>query len=330
MVYGFTKDKPEEQHLLRSLFRGPKSNKQRKMIQTTSRPIKYLPIHRTRHLSARGKNLRTAFGEAADFFPAKWTMESNFILAWVGRGLLLSITLIAGLFFHHINRKATSIEKTNASSQPGKTRTHGVNAIEKNSTILPVGQPRAFSSGVAVGGVAASVRAFNSSVDPDPAEQRAMHEVRESLGSRLLGSAAATTSEMNHDFKMLRLVRGQACDVRAAATAFREALEYRESENLSAARSELLAAGAAQGLSDGQPAWVYSLPRFQPLVDCVGPGLMHYLGTDYDGLETTLCLIHEYDLRRVIRNRLSDLLVLGQRYLDEYWDIELHRLSKVR
>ena len=44
---------------------------------------------------------------------------------------------------------------------------------------------------------------------------------------------------------------------------------------------------------------------------------MNYLGDDCDGLATTLCLIHEYNLRQVTRAGLGDLLLEGQRYLDE-------------
>ena len=76
--------------------------------------------------------------------------------------------------------------------------------------------------------------------------------------------------------------------------------------------------------------WPYKLAKFAPLLECIGPGLPHYLGDDCDGLATSLVLIHEYNLKKVIRAGLADMLVEGQRSLDEFWDIELHRRSLER
>ena len=76
--------------------------------------------------------------------------------------------------------------------------------------------------------------------------------------------------------------------------------------------------------------WPYKLAKFAPLLACIGPGLPHYLGDDCDGLATSLVLIHEYNLKKVIRAGLADMLLEGQRSLDEFWDIELHRRSLER
>ncbi|KAH8048821.1 potassium channel [Aureococcus anophagefferens] len=59
-----------------------------------------------------------------------------------------------------------------------------------------------------------------------------------------------------------------------------------------------------------------------------GAGLVRRLGWSKDGLHpVTLCLIHKYDVSGVLRSKLGDDLLAFQRYVDEYWLLELHRLS---
>ncbi|KAH8044148.1 potassium channel [Aureococcus anophagefferens] len=97
---------------------------------------------------------------------------------------------------------------------------------------------------------------------------------------------------------------------------------WRKDHSMDAARAELLAAGAAE------PTWPAALPRFAALVASTGAGLVRRLGWSKDGLHpVTLCLIHKYDVSGVLRSKLGDDLLAFQRYVDEYWLLELHRLS---
>ncbi|KAK7235159.1 hypothetical protein SO694_00143033 [Aureococcus anophagefferens] len=130
---------------------------------------------------------------------------------------------------------------------------------------------------------------------------------------------------LDDDLCLLRFLRGYAREkepLRAAAAAFEAMLIWREDHSMDAARAELLAAGAAE------PTWPAALPRFAALVASTGAGLVRRLGWSKDGLHpVTLCLIHKYDVSGVLRSKLGDDLLAFQRYVDEYWLLELHRLS---
>ena len=130
---------------------------------------------------------------------------------------------------------------------------------------------------------------------------------------------------LDDDLCLLRFLRGYAREkepLRAAAAAFHAMLSWRKDHSMDAARAELLAAGAAE------PTWPAALPRFAALVASTGAGLVRRLGWSKDGLHpVTLCLIHKYDVSGVLRSKLGDDLLAFQRYVDEYWLLELHRLS---
>ena len=130
---------------------------------------------------------------------------------------------------------------------------------------------------------------------------------------------------IDEDLNLLRFVRGYAREkrpIQAAARAFKSMLQWRAQNGMDAARGEMLA-----GPGD-EPRWPLELERFATLKAQTGDGLARRLGTSRDGMPVTLCLIHRYDVSGVLRARLGDDLLAFQRYLDEYWLVELQRRSR--
>ena len=165
---------------------------------------------------------------------------------------------------------------------------------------------------------------MNRSATPSDAEATALAAMRAEL-SDVLGAAAP---ELSHEYGLLRFLRGHA-DATKAAAAFRETLAYRERHGLDALRAEILAAGPG----DGVPAWpTEALPRFRPLMEVLddGKGWSTRRGQDAAGNMMNVVLMHKYDLKKVIAAGLEEIILEGQRALDEYWFIELHRLSLER
>ena len=80
-------------------------------------------------------------------------------------------------------------------------------------------------------------------------------------------------------------------------------------------------------------AWpTEALPRFAPLMEVLdgGKGWSTRRGEDAAGNMMNVVLMHKYDLKKVLAADLEQLILEGQRALDEYWLIELHRLSLER
>ena len=166
---------------------------------------------------------------------------------------------------------------------------------------------------------------MNRSATPSDAESAALSAMREELGS----DVSSAPPELSHEYGLLRFIRGHGCDGAKAAAAFRETLAFREKHGLDALRAEIIAAGPG----DGVPAWpTEALPRFAPLMEVLdgGKGWSTRRGEDAAGNMMNVVLMHKYDLKKVLAADLEQLILEGQRALDEYWLIELHRLSLER
>ena len=114
-------------------------------------------------------------------------------------------------------------------------------------------------------------------------------------------------------------------NVKDAASAFGEMLAYRHSTLIDEAREAMY---AAKSSDDAELAWPASLPKFEPLVEVTGGGLMRRIGHSSNGCPATLCLIHLYDVKAVIKAGLASLLIELQQWQDEWWAITLLRESE--
>jgi hypothetical protein len=112
---------------------------------------------------------------------------------------------------------------------------------------------------------------------------------------------------------------------RDAAKAFSDMLAYRSANQIDAAREAMYAAKSSE---DDELAWPASLAKFEPLVKVTGGGLMRRIGHSSNGCPATLCLIHLYDVKAVLREGLGPLLVELQQWQDEWWGITLLRKSE--
>ena len=72
--------------------------------------------------------------------------------------------------------------------------------------------------------------------------------------------------------------------------------------------------------------WPYDLPKFQPLQQAIGAGLMHELGVDGEGYPTVVVLKLQAEAR--VRGRLFPAPQSRSYCLDCYCDLVLHRLSE--
>ena len=54
---------------------------------------------------------------------------------------------------------------------------------------------------------------------------------------------------------------------------------------------------------------------------------MRCIGKGSTGMPATLCLLHLYDVKKVIKENLAALLLELQQYQDEYWNVTLHHSS---
>jgi len=139
-----------------------------------------------------------------------------------------------------------------------------------------------------------------------------------------VGGAPPQKSWGAEQLLLLRFVRGNAKErqpLAAAAAAYRSMIEWRLEHGMAQVRAELTPEGAERSL------WPLTLPRFKPLVECIGTGLAHRLGSDAEGNPSSLVLLHLYDLKKILREGLADKLIECQRFIDEYWSIELERAS---
>lgn len=133
---------------------------------------------------------------------------------------------------------------------------------------------------------------------------------------------------MRSHWKLLRFLRGYKHDVNLAAEAFDRMATFREESDILSIRNELLEIEEKTGALP----FPYDLPAFAPLVNLIGKGLLHRHGFDKQGNLLTTVLVGEWRVKLVAAKGkdMEELLIRGQMYLDEYFDIVLHRLTEER
>jgi len=161
---------------------------------------------------------------------------------------------------------------------------------------------------------------FVSGETPTEAEATAIEKLRELIG---VVPPAKVGPALDAPASLLRWVRGYQLDAKEAAKAFAQMLAYRADNSIDAAREEMFAAS-----DDGaSPVWPADLPRFKKLVEITGDGLMRRIGHAASGNPATLVLLHEYQLKQVIKAGLVALIIQLQQYQDEWWSVELFEQS---
>ena len=159
---------------------------------------------------------------------------------------------------------------------------------------------------------------FNQRFTPDEAEREAIANLKAAI-SHFEVPKLPHDPQHDDEITLLRFVRGYHGKVKDAAKAFEEMLEYRKANSVDAMRAALV---------DGEAlCWPQELAKFAPLVACTGGGLMRHLGLSLSGMPATVCLIHLYDVKKVIKEGLVPLLLELQQHQDEYWHVRLHRSS---
>ena len=165
---------------------------------------------------------------------------------------------------------------------------------------------------------------FDTRLTADEAEQAAIRGLKDELSSFEIPKQKSGP-QLDDELILLRFVRGYNLKVKDAAKAFGEMLEYRKANQIDAAREAMYAA-AAEGEELAWPAT--GMPKFAPLVECTGEGLMRRIGKSMRGMPATLCLLHLYDVRKVIKAGLQALLVELQQHQDEWWYVTLLTTSR--
>jgi hypothetical protein len=140
--------------------------------------------------------------------------------------------------------------------------------------------------------------------------------------AKLGGSSPEATS----DLKLLRFLRGYSGSVKDAALAYADMVEWRLENDV----ADVVATLKKVEADEGQLTFPYEMPMFQPLIEALGTkdGLMRFNNsTDRAGNLLTSVAVGLYDLRKVVRANLSDLLIKSNIYVDCYFEILLERLS---
>ena len=161
---------------------------------------------------------------------------------------------------------------------------------------------------------------FDPRPQPDEAEAQAIKELKGLIGEVPKPSVGPP---LDAPASLLRFVRGYALNASDAAKAFEKMLEYRKERSIEAARAEMMAAS-----KDGEPVWPADLPKFAPLVEISGPGLMRRIGSALGGHPATLVLLHKYEVKKIIRAGLVAMLIEFQQYQDEWWSLHLASRSE--
>ena len=164
---------------------------------------------------------------------------------------------------------------------------------------------------------------FETRIAANEAEQAAIAGLKEAIASSDVPKQSSGP-QLDDELSLLRFVRGYSLDVKDAAKAFDDMLQYRKAHSIDAAREAMYAA-AAEG---DELAWPAALPKFAPLVECTGAGLMRRIGKSAGGMPATLCLLHLYDVRKVIKAGLQPLLIELQQHQDEWWGVTLLTTSR--
>ena len=165
---------------------------------------------------------------------------------------------------------------------------------------------------------------FDSRLVPNEAEAEAIAALKTSIAGFTMPKQEYGP-QLDDPSILLRFVRGYGLKNKDATKAFEEMLAYRAANDIDGARAAMRAAAPA----GEEMAWpATDLEKFAPLRECTGGGLMKRLGKSAAGMPATLCLIHLYDVKKVMRENLTAMLVELQQWQDEWWSVHLLQESE--
>mmetsp|Transcript_20417 Transcript_20417/g.34398 ORF Transcript_20417/g.34398 Transcript_20417/m.34398 type:complete len:410 (+) Transcript_20417:201-1430(+) len=121
------------------------------------------------------------------------------------------------------------------------------------------------------------------------------------------------------DNKFLRFLRGYEGDPIKAAAAYKEYLTYRADNNINDKRVLIL---------QHDHAYPNTWPEYNSLWAVTAKGLRECYGRDKFGNLVTVTEIGELDVRGIISENLVELYLDYNQTLEEWFNLELHRLSK--
>lgn len=161
---------------------------------------------------------------------------------------------------------------------------------------------------------------------PSAEEQEKIIELKDAT-SEAREKIEGSNPEAVSDFKYLRFLRGYKGDVAKAAVAFHEMADWRIENDV----GKVVAALKKTEEETGKLPFPYDMDIFLPLVDAFGTqeSLMRYFpdNTDKAGNLLTSVAVGFYDLRKIVRTGLQDLLVKSNIFVDVFFEIQLERLS---
>jgi len=177
---------------------------------------------------------------------------------------------------------------------------------------------------VQVDGIGSSPVPTNKS-PPTADESTSISNLRSILATTLDLPHIKKYGSLTHDWFLLRFIRGYNQNVEEAAKAYIAMSSFRLENDVASLTDELLRIESETGVLP----YPYELESFKELRECLGKdGLMLVGGgEDRNGNLITSVDVGSYDLRKVMKHNLCDILMRGSFALDAYFNLVLHRKS---
>ena len=143
--------------------------------------------------------------------------------------------------------------------------------------------------------------------------------MREELGELLTSAPLSEQEENICDSKFVRFLRGYDNDTAKAASAYRNYVQYRKDNNIDQLRKRII---------EKNHDYPNTYEEYQPIRERMEKGMRACYGKDIFGNLVTVTEIGEMDIKAIVKDKLEDLYVEYNHTLEEWYHLELHRLSK--
>lgn len=176
---------------------------------------------------------------------------------------------------------------------------------------------------IKVDGIGAAPLSTNQG-PPTPDEQQSITTLRTQLSAQLSLPHIAKYKSLTDDWFLLRFIRGYPT-LPEAAKQYAAMSDFRLNNDVASLTDLLL----LEEKKTGVLPYPFALDTFKPLIDCVGiGGLMTCdMKEDKKGNLITSVNVGSYDLRKIMKHDLGDLLMRGSYAVDAYFNIVLSRKS---
>lgn len=150
-------------------------------------------------------------------------------------------------------------------------------------------------------------------------EMKAVAVMREDLGDILTTEPLSGQEENVCDSKMVRFLRGYEDDPTKAAAAYRKYVEYRKDNDIDRLRQKIV---------NHDYQYPNEWEEYQPIRDRMEKGMRACYGKDHYGNIVTVTEIGEMDVKSIIKDKLEELYIEYNHALEEWYHLELHKLSE--